>query len=44
MSNPYWNKICAIADRQRKKGIETYGKGLEDNKKDIISRIEYLEE
>ena len=44
MNNPYWNNICAIAERQRKKGMETYGKGLEDNQKDIITRIEYLEE
>ena len=42
--NPYWNNICAIAERQRKKGMETYGKGLEDNKADIIARIEHLEE
>ena len=42
--NPYWNNICAIAYRQRKKGLETYGKGLEDNKADIIARIEHLEE
>lgn len=44
MNNPYWNNICAIAERQRKKGMETYGKGLEDNKADIIARIEHLEE
>lgn len=44
MSNPYWNNICAIADRQRQKGLETYGKGLEENKADIIARIEHLEE
>ena len=44
MNNPYWNNICTIAERQRKKGMETYGKGLEDNQKDIITRIEYLEE
>lgn len=42
--NPYWNNICAIADRQRQKGMETYGKGLEDNNADVITRIEYLEE
>lgn len=23
MNNPYWGNICAIAQRQRKKGIET---------------------
>lgn len=44
MNNPYWNNICAIAERQRKKGMETYGKGLEDNKAGIIARIEHLEE
>ena len=44
MSNPYLDKICAIAERQRKKGMETYGKGLEDNKAGIIARIEHLEE
>ena len=44
MDNPYWKNICAIAERQRQKGVATYGMGLEDNRKDIISRIEYLEE
>jgi hypothetical protein len=44
MSNPYWNNICAFADRQRQKGLETYGKGLEENKAGIIARIEHLEE
>lgn len=44
MNNPYQNNICDIAERQRKKGMETYGKGLEDNKADIIARIEHLEE
>lgn len=42
--NPYWENICNIADRQRKKGIETYGQGLEDNTWDIEKRIQYLEE
>ena len=44
MENPYWKNICAIADRQREKGIKTYGSGIEDNPADIITRIEYLEE
>ena len=43
-NNPYWENICAIADNQRKKGIETYGQGLEDNTWDILKRIQYLEE
>ena len=42
--NPYWKNICAIADRQRDKGVKTYGSGIEDNPADIITRIEYLEE
>jgi hypothetical protein len=44
MNNPYWGNICAIADRQRKKGIETYGQGLEMNPADTITRIEHLQE
>ena len=44
MSNPYWKNICAIAERQRKKGIDTYGQGIEANPADIVTRIEYLQE
>ena len=42
--NPYWANIEAIAARQRQKGIETYGQGLEANPADIITRLTYLEE
>jgi TFIIF-interacting CTD phosphatase-like protein len=44
MSNPYWERICAIADKQRKKGIDTYGQGLEANKQNAITKIDYIEE
>jgi hypothetical protein len=44
MDNKYWGNICAIAEKQRAKGIATYGTGIEDNPADIITRIEYLEE
>ena len=44
MFNPYWSRITEIADRQREKGISTYGQGLEDNHWPIEKRIEYLEE
>jgi hypothetical protein len=44
MNNPYWGNICAIAERQRRKGIRTYGKGLEMNPADTITRIEHLQE
>ena len=43
-NNPYWQNIQDIADRQRKKGIDTYGQGLEENQADIITRLTYLEE
>ena len=43
-NNPYWKNICEIAEKQRGKGIETYGQGLEDNHCDIEKRIQYLEE
>lgn len=44
MNNPYWKNICAIAERQRAKGISTYGQGIEMNPADVITRIEYLQE
>lgn len=43
-SNIYWNNVCTIADRQRKKGIEEYGQGIEDNPESICKRLEYIEE
>lgn len=44
LNNPYWNNICAIAEKQRAKGLATYGKGIENNTAALITRIEYLEE
>lgn len=44
MRNPYWENIEAIAARQRQKGIDTYGQGLEENQADIMIRMTYLEE
>lgn len=44
MNNPYWERICAISDRQREKGMKTYGQGLEANPAQITARIEHLEE
>ena len=43
-NNPYWQNIQAIADRQREKGIDTYGQGLEENPADMVPRLTYLEE
>ena len=42
--NPYWENICAMAEKQREKGITTYGIGIEDNHADIVTRIRYLQE
>lgn len=42
--NPYWERITEISNRQRKKGMETYGQGLEDNRMSVMTRLEYLEE
>ena len=45
MTNPYWERVTAIADRQRRKGIDTYGHPLERfTAPDAIERIGYLEE
>lgn len=44
MNNPYWERICALSERQRAKGMSTYGKGLEDNTMSIEERLTYLEE
>ena len=43
-NNPYWQNIQAIADRQRQKGIDTYGQGLKENQADMVTRLTYLEE
>ena len=42
--NPYWKRICKLSDKQRAKGMETYGQGLESNPAAIIERINHLEE
>jgi len=45
MNNPYWERITQMSDRQRKKGIDTYGQGLEANTApDALKRIEYIQE
>ena len=42
--NPYWERICKLSDKQRAKGMETYGQGLEANPADMLKRIEHLQE
>lgn len=41
----YWDNITKMYEKQRKKGIDTYGQTLEDNHSlTDIERLEYLEE
>lgn len=42
-NNPYWKRICGLSERQRAKGMEKYGKGLEDNPLSAVERLTYLE-
>lgn len=42
--NPYWERITAIAEQQRAKGMSKYGFGLEMNPADILERINHLQE
>ena len=42
--NPYWERITALAERQRNKGMSKYGQGLEMNTADILERINHLQE
>lgn len=44
MSNPYWENITALAEKQRAKGIETYGQGIENNHLPVIERLTYYQE
>jgi hypothetical protein len=44
-SNPYWDRITQMSDRQREKGIKTYGQGLEQfTTPNAVKRIEYIQE
>ena len=40
----YWDRITAIYNRQREKGLKKYGLPLEDNPASIDTRIRYIEE
>lgn len=43
-SNPYWERISALAAKQRNKGIEEYGRGIEEDTADINVRLDRIEE
>ena len=42
--NPYWDRITAIANRQRAKGVKEYGRGVEDDTAGINVRLDRIEE
>ena len=44
MLNPYWDRITALAERQREKGIKEYGQGVEDDTASINIRLDRIEE
>ena len=44
MINPYWDRITALAERQREKGIKEYGRGVEDDTASINIRLDRIEE
>lgn len=39
MNNPYWERVCGIAEAQRAKGLKDYGQGIELNPADVHTRI-----
>lgn len=40
----FWQRIQQTYEAQREKGIQTYGDVLENNKADILARLNYLSE
>lgn len=42
--NPYWQRICTIADKQRAKGMSKYGVGLENNTANATERVRHIQE
>lgn len=44
MGNPYWDRVTAVANKQREKGIAEYGRGIEVDTADIDVRLNRIEE
>ena len=42
--NPYWQRITALADKQRAKGMSKYGVGLENNTANATERVRHIQE
>ena len=43
-TNPYWDRITALATKQRETGIREYGRGLEDDTAEIDVRLNRISE
>ena len=43
-NNPLWERICKIAEAQRERWIESYGKGLERDTAEVDIRLHRIEE
>lgn len=44
VKNPYWSRICKLAENQRNKGVKEYGRGLEADTAEIDVRLNRIEE
>lgn len=44
MNNPLWERVNKKADAQRAKGLNEYGRGLEDDTAGINTRLDRIEE
>ena len=43
-SNPLWERINLKSKAQRAKGLQEYGKGLEDDQASVFTRLDRIEE
>lgn len=43
-NDPYWSRITEMAQKQRSKGLEEYGKGIEEDAADVLTRLTRIQE
>lgn len=43
-NDPYWSRITEMAQKQRNKGLEEYGKGIEEDTADVLTRLTRIQE
>lgn len=44
LDDPFWVKLTEIAQNQREKGLKEYGKGIEEDTADELTRLQRIEE